>query len=228
MGDMNAHIKATDLDYIENDMNDILDDFLPHNYIADAIQKRCSTEVCQNTNEYGKQVLELCSEAQLRILNGRTIGDSKGKITLFTYNGTAITDYCICNVNLLSNIINFTVDSFDPVLSDHCPISMRLFSKSTTDSSSGLLKPKRKYVIWNEKKELIFKRNIESLDFEHVSKEVEEMLELVINEQKVISNDFIDTAVSKLSMLLYNAATNSGNSDPELRNVVKLRRKKKK
>jgi hypothetical protein len=52
-----------------------LDDFLPQNYIVDGIQKLCNTELYQKTNEYGKYVIELCTEAQLRILNGRTIGD---------------------------------------------------------------------------------------------------------------------------------------------------------
>lgn len=86
LGDMNAHINSMDLDYIKLDMNDILDDFLPCNYTADTVQKSRNTEINQNTNEYGKQILELCNEAQLRILNGRTIGDSKGKVTLYRYN----------------------------------------------------------------------------------------------------------------------------------------------
>ena len=32
---------------------------------------------------------------QLKILNGRTIGDSVGKIT-YNYIGASIDDYCIC------------------------------------------------------------------------------------------------------------------------------------
>jgi hypothetical protein len=69
-------------DYIINDSDDFLDDFLPQNYIADGIKKICNTELYQKTNEYGKYVIELCTEAQLRILNGRTIGDSVCRITI--------------------------------------------------------------------------------------------------------------------------------------------------
>ena len=37
MGDLNAHVKASDQDYITFDMNDVLDDFLSNNYIADTV-----------------------------------------------------------------------------------------------------------------------------------------------------------------------------------------------
>ena len=60
-----------------------LDDFLPQNYIVDGIQKLRNTELYQKTNEYGKSVIELYTEAQLRILNSRTIGDSVGRITYY-------------------------------------------------------------------------------------------------------------------------------------------------
>jgi hypothetical protein len=45
-----------------------LDDFLPQNYIVDGIQKLCNTELYQKTNEYGKYVIELCTEAQLPLI----------------------------------------------------------------------------------------------------------------------------------------------------------------
>ena len=35
IGDMNACINKHDMDFIENEKHDILDDFLPDNYIAD-------------------------------------------------------------------------------------------------------------------------------------------------------------------------------------------------
>lgn len=84
MGDLNAHVKASDQDYITFNMNDVLDDFLPNNYIADTVHKKRNTEIYQNTNEYRRQILDICNDGQLRILNGRTIGDSKGKTTLYS------------------------------------------------------------------------------------------------------------------------------------------------
>ena len=34
-----------------------------------------------SVNEYGKKLLELCIETELRILNGRMLGDLEGKLT---------------------------------------------------------------------------------------------------------------------------------------------------
>jgi hypothetical protein len=58
----------------------------------------------QNINGYGKCVLELCNDSQLRILNGRTLGDTAGKATFFNHNGVSIDDYCICSSSFLSNL----------------------------------------------------------------------------------------------------------------------------
>ena len=66
MGDLNAHINKNDLDFITDKLNDNLDDFLPTNYIADVVHKYRNTEIPQITNSYGKQIIELCTEAQLR------------------------------------------------------------------------------------------------------------------------------------------------------------------
>jgi hypothetical protein len=101
MGDLNAHVKANDQDYITFDMNDVLDDFLPNNYIADTVHK-------------------------------------KRKILM------SITDYCICSANVLPNIVSFTVNEQNPILSDHCPVSIRLQYYNDLGPSSGLHKPKRK------------------------------------------------------------------------------------
>lgn len=229
MGGLNAHIKASELDFIFNDINDPVDDFLTPNYIADNIQKFRNTEVPQTTNQYGKQVLDLCIEAQLRILNGRTIGDTKGKCTLFNYTGVAITDFCICNSNLLENIVNFTVGQFNPVLSDHCPISVKLFSQEREFSSSGLLKPKRRSIKWDSNKELLFSLNVQNMNVELFSKEFYELLELVPQNQKdSLFLHKIDNVVDRFASFLYNAAINqSSDKESSKRRVVRNKQKKK-
>lgn len=92
LGDLNAHVKCDELDFITNEVDDTLDDFLPVNYEADCIHKLRNTEIPQSTNNYGKSVIEICTESQLRILNGRTLGDSKGKITFYNHMGVSIVD----------------------------------------------------------------------------------------------------------------------------------------
>ena len=124
MGDLNTHINCNERDFIKNDLDDVLDSFLPVNYIADNVHMLCNTRVHQNTNCYGKCVLELCNDSQLRILNGRTLVDTAGKATFFSQNGVSIDDYCICSSSFLSNIVNFQVDEFIPNVYDHCPITV--------------------------------------------------------------------------------------------------------
>ena len=72
IGDMNAHINKHDMDFIENEMDDILDDSLPDNSIADDVHSMRNTQINQTTNAYGRNILDLCISSQLRILNGRT------------------------------------------------------------------------------------------------------------------------------------------------------------
>ena len=124
MGDLNAHINCDEHDFIINDFNS----FLPNNYITDSVHVLRSTQVHQNTNNYGKSIIELCSDSQLRILNGRTLGDSVGKATYFNYSGVTINDYCICSASVLKNITSFHVGEFDPNLSNHCPITVKIMN----------------------------------------------------------------------------------------------------
>ena len=46
----------------------------------------------KNHNTSGKQLSEICVTHDLKVLNGRTVGDMTGKITCFKYNGCSIVD----------------------------------------------------------------------------------------------------------------------------------------
>ena len=72
-------------------------------------------------NNHGKRLLEICRSADLRILNGRTSGDSLGRPTFHCKSGVSIVDYAICDQDLFRHIANFIVR--EPLsLSDHTPI----------------------------------------------------------------------------------------------------------
>ena len=57
--------------------------------------------ICRNSKEIlefvpgVKELLDMCISSQLRILNGRTFGDSTGKFTSYQYNGNSVIDYCL-------------------------------------------------------------------------------------------------------------------------------------
>ena len=92
LGDLNART-GVENDYIKNDcvMHEQENEF----YFPDIeIIPRFSQDVKQVCTR-GKRLLELCTTAQLRILNGRIIGDSIGKFTCDKYGGSSVVDYVI-------------------------------------------------------------------------------------------------------------------------------------
>ena len=85
-------------DYIINDSTDLNDigckNLLPQNYSIDEIPKRRNNQdnIC---SAQGLNLLDLCISSQLRILNGRYVGDSLGYFTCLTVNGLSSVDYAI-------------------------------------------------------------------------------------------------------------------------------------
>ena len=79
MGYINAHVNCNDLDFIRNEESDVMEDSIPANYLIDNSHMLRNTAIHQITNEYGINLLDICIGSQLRILNGRTIGDTIGK-----------------------------------------------------------------------------------------------------------------------------------------------------
>ena len=166
MGDFNAHVNSNDLDFIEMDFHDTLNDSLPQMYISDNVLQKRNTQLNQITNAYGRQLLELCTSSQLRILNGRVIGDTMGRITFFNSQGTSIDDYCVCSEQLLSTVCSFEVGDFTPTLSDHCAITLTLqgyFFDTPEITLRNIYTPK-----WSDKKEELFRSKLNKVEMNEV------------------------------------------------------------
>lgn len=116
----------------------------------------------KRANNSGRNLLNLCKESGLRILNGRSTCDLLGKPTCITYNGCSAVDYTIVSNDLLSSVGFFKVSEFT-ALSNHCPIVCGLMSdcKSELHCSSKLSELPGKY-IWTEHSILSFKENLQS------------------------------------------------------------------
>ena len=100
-GDFNAYT---------NTISDfVLHDEFNHSNIDDVFYKH-DTNLPRNNldskriNNSGKHLLNVCKEAGLRILNGRTTCDLFGRPTCFTYNGCSLVDYTIVSNELLHSI----------------------------------------------------------------------------------------------------------------------------
>ena len=55
-------------------------------------------------NDHGKQLLDLCKTCDLRILNGRSKGDTLGKFTFHSINGISTVDYIIVGHDLFTGV----------------------------------------------------------------------------------------------------------------------------
>ena len=126
MGDLNGKTKKG-----QNFVRDSLDKHSPINTVFYNKDDYLSRENKDGhaIDEQGKIILELCKNAKLRILNGRTVGDQHGEFTRFpTRNledNPSVIDYAICSEPLLDEVISFTVLPFTG-LSDHSCISLKI------------------------------------------------------------------------------------------------------
>ena len=128
MGDFNSRTSCS-TDFILNDNNnEYLETILPIDYKSDFHYMRKSQD--RTINVQGRELLDLCVSAKIRILNGRFIGDQFGNITCFNQKGCSVVDYAIASESLLSSVKYFQVE-MPTHFSDHSQIIAHLncFSK---------------------------------------------------------------------------------------------------
>jgi hypothetical protein len=128
-GDLNART-GSELDLITGDNDMALP--LDFQYIKDKqIPGRNSQD--STVNARGREILELCVSAGLRIVNGRKVGDTLGYHTCHKWNGSSVVDYLIASEALLDFIPTFKVKNFMADVSDHCCITWQI--------KTGLVQP---------------------------------------------------------------------------------------
>jgi hypothetical protein len=101
MGDFNARTGSEEDLIISDDTSHVpLSD---NQYVIDtAVGKRSSHDSHIDTR--GKELLDMCISNQLRILNGRTFGDSFGDYACYKSAGCIVVDYAIVSQHLLCQI----------------------------------------------------------------------------------------------------------------------------
>ena len=134
MGDLNARTGRLK-DYISDDSVNYIP--LPNNYEIDNFRERLNRD--NNVNSYGKKLIDLCLSTDLKIVNGRKIGDLYGNFTCHAYNGSSLVDYVIVQSKLFPKIQYLKVHSTSH-LSDHCPLSFSIILQEQIedDINTGL------------------------------------------------------------------------------------------
>ena len=110
------------------------------NYLQDSnIKYRISQDSVIDAR--GRELIDLCIESQLRILNGRSFGDSQGMYTSYNNNGNSVVYYMLVSENLLSQVLYFNVGLNIPQLSDHSKICCKIFANFFPNPYLDKLKP---------------------------------------------------------------------------------------
>ena len=100
-GDFNSRLGKKYTDYIISDTND----YLPVDQDLSLDHDNFRNHKDKNENSYGKLLSDLCITHNLKILNGRTIGDVTGKFTCFSYNGNSTVDLVLATNTVKQKLI---------------------------------------------------------------------------------------------------------------------------
>ena len=126
VGDFNART-SNKPDFIDTSVNDKSFE------IIDAPQDVQSVSINTGRNNYdshsnkhGDRILDICKACNVRIMNGRKSGDTFGKPTFYSHDGSSsCIDYIIISDEFFQSISSFVVQPQIPI-SDHCIITSRL------------------------------------------------------------------------------------------------------
>ena len=193
---------------------------LPDDYVADVnIIPRVSQDMI--INEYGKELLEICTSCQLRILNGRKFGDLSGKYTCHKYNGSSVVDYCIVSDSMYSEITHFKVHPWLPLLSDHSMITVSIkrskqkLLRDPIKQNIGETLP-RKFV-WSKSSGEKYEQSFNDID---INKDIKHLLLSVVN------NNNVEMKLNELNDIFNKAADRSLKKVNSVYKQSKQKRKK--
>lgn len=122
---------------------------------AAGLEKRKSKDKTKNSQ--GKQLIDMCTDNNLLILNGRTKGDEEGSLTYLSYLGESVNDICAISLDIVQYIQKFTIAN--QIWSDHMPIRLKLYIENKEDKIKKLnLLPK---LYWKDNKKYEYQQKLD-------------------------------------------------------------------
>ena len=197
-GDFNARV-GSKADLIVDDSNKftpLYDSYDIDNQIMirHSMDDKCDTR--------GQELLDLCIGQQLRLLNGRTLGDTFGNLTCYTSNGTSTVDYVIVSENIFDQILYFKVSDFTPTLSDcHCKLEWQIcasYSARDKVTENVQLSNMSQNFIWSDGSEQLFQNAL-------LSDDIQKRL-VNLSNRKLTDTDNIISASADFTSILTSAA----------------------
>lgn len=154
-------------------------------------------------NVYGRLMLDLCKNADLIIVNGRTIGDVSGAFTCYKENGKSLVDYLICSASLFKTFSYLSI-SQPLLISDHAALCARLelpntFINQLDESKSQHKINETKTFVWDSTSDTKFR---EALCFPNVSQSIT----TVLNNKPDNSQEAIDKYCQNINNIYQDTA----------------------
>ena len=170
--------------------------------ICNCLRCNCDTHAVDN---YGRKLLDMCKSTGLRIINGRSIGDTSGNYTCFSPAGPpSVIDYALAHNSILNDIHAFKVGPLHP-LSIHCPIGLALhvpYMCSVPVKDLSKMHYFTKFKKWQPKSSLAFQ-------VQAVQPGIVKDIETVINVSYTCDKDGVDELVSQTNQILHCIAEKS-------------------
>ena len=201
LGDFNSRTGKYE-DHISIDSDNLLDNTSENSFIPK--QRNNYDNIL---NGHGKNLLQVCKNLDLRIINGRVRGDSMGNITYHGRIGVSTVDYIICDQSLFQHVDYFLVKS-PCYLSDHSQLVMgfKISSFSQNNSSEPTqVKPLNSLpaqFAWGEDSPVLFKKEL-------LSPEVQLLINDFLSRDFKHSGSGVDLAVAEVNRILFAAAQRS-------------------
>ena len=134
------------------------------------------------------------------------MGESWGTfrvLILAKWNGQSVVDYCLASPSLLNKIAAFEVQTFLPILSDHCSISAKLKTNlilnNTCQESNYNFIQKPGNINWDKNSEQMFKNILQS-------DESQSFVSSMFHSGILSDQGCIDSATDTLATFLVNTA----------------------
>lgn len=199
-GDLNARTGRKN-DFVDQDEQTLHSNDLYYELDNDITRNSQDTVICAR----GRKLIDTCISANLRIVNGRKLGDNVGRFTCHKSNGSSTVDYVIAQENIIKHIPFMKVNKFDGHLSDHCSLSWAILTSKkyffNNIQSTKHYQNFPKQFKWDLKKVTKFQNYLLT---DESNQQIKSLLKCTVNTRSDISSN-----TNELNQLILSAAKNS-------------------
>ena len=160
-GDLNTRTASENYNQVQDDCEDVLAK------VCDCFPRKSQDN---HTNVFGQQLIELCNMCECLILNGLLERGFDDSCTFVSNSGSSVVDYFLLSCDMLSSVCITSSEVENMIESDHLPVVLAINVSQNAavavDQSNTIQENRQagltEKIIWQEDKEPIFKKQLNS------------------------------------------------------------------